>query len=246
MDLEVMLFCHLLLPESRMNFKSQSQHGWRSLQLLRIKRKFESTICITKTPYDQKLQNGPLEKGFLLLLLVVGLPEVEEAVVKKSTKSKTNIFRSDTSCLSSDILWWRRTLWLVNTPPWSWYDVSAGASRGSAQSGGEAEAGGLKKKPDAPESSSADSLQGPDVNAVNVIWRIRYDLKLRTFLSRVCFANEKGKKRVCKYTRLFARTAPHLTSFESVLMPCPCVLCREFVENLGTHTMYVQLLLLFF
>ncbi|KAF1387008.1 hypothetical protein EPR50_G00086030 [Perca flavescens] len=46
-------------------------------------------------------------------------------------------------------------------------------------------------KPDAPESSSADSLRGPDVNAVNVIWRIRYDLKLRTFLSRVCFANEK-------------------------------------------------------
>ncbi|KAF3854637.1 hypothetical protein F7725_022692, partial [Dissostichus mawsoni] len=42
-------------------------------------------------------------------------------------------------------------------------------------------------KPDSPESSS---LQGPDVNAEKTIWKIHNDLKLRTFLSRVCFASQ--------------------------------------------------------
>ncbi|KAI9530026.1 hypothetical protein NQZ68_008267 [Dissostichus eleginoides] len=42
-------------------------------------------------------------------------------------------------------------------------------------------------KPDSPESSSR---QGPDVNAEKTIWKIHNDLKLRTFLSRVCFASQ--------------------------------------------------------
>lgn len=78
--------------------------------------------------------------------------------------------------------------------------------------------------PDSPESSGADSLRGPDGNA----GRFR-DSELRTFLR---FARERGEKRVWKHAG-FARTALHFffffffTSFQSALMPGPCVLTQR-------------------
>ncbi|TMS05364.1 hypothetical protein E3U43_004614 [Larimichthys crocea] len=48
-------------------------------------------------------------------------------------------------------------------------------------------------KLDSPGSSGADTVQGPDVKAEKFIWKIHYELKLRTFPSRVCFASEKDQ-----------------------------------------------------
>lgn len=94
---------------------------------------------------------------------------------------------------------------MVNPPLWSWYDVSAGASRGSSQIGGEAEAGGEteargpRMKPDSPDSGGTDTPQGPDVETGRSIWKFQNDLKLRTFESSVCFTVLTGKKCAWKH-----------------------------------------------
>lgn len=100
----------------------------------------------------------------------------------------------------------------------SGYDVSAGASRGSAQPGGEAEAGGLRIRADSPESRLARTLclsqKGPmSTQRRSRVGQLVATFKWRTFLPRVRFAYGRGKRCCGDARRLL---------FGPLVMPRPC------------------------